>query len=76
VLEVPRREALRDAVLARLGVGFLFRAEIGNDTRLAHLDLPNGGAPSGVYVACLSEAAGLAVVDAFVDCALEISAAP
>jgi DNA-binding transcriptional LysR family regulator len=69
-------EALRDAVLARLGVGFLFRAEIGNDTRLAHLDLPNGGAPSGVYVACLSEAAGLAVVDAFVDCALEISAAP
>jgi len=73
VLEVPRRETLRDAVLAGLGVGFLFRAEIGNDTRLAHLDLPNGGAPSGVYVACLSEAKGLAVVDAFVSCALEIS---
>lgn len=55
VLEVGSREAVREAVAARLGVGAIFASELGNDPRLHPLVIRGNGLEAVEYAACLKE---------------------
>lgn len=59
---VPTREAVKEAVVAGLGLGFVLEGEFGADPRLAAVDLADALEPVGVYLLCHSEAADLPAV--------------
>lgn len=59
---VPTREAVKEAVVAGLGLGFVLEGEFGADSRLAALELVDALEPVGVYLLCHSEAADLPAV--------------
>ena len=65
VLEVGSREAVREAVAARLGVGAIFESEFGNDDRLHPLTIRDKGLEAVEYAACLAERRDDPVVRAF-----------
>ena len=59
---VPTREAVKEAVVAGLGLGFVLEGEFGADPRLAAVELVDALEPVGVYLLCHSEAADLPAV--------------
>lgn len=59
---MPTREAVKEAVAAGLGLGFVLEGEFGADPRLAALELVDAPRPVGVYLLCHSEAADLPAV--------------
>lgn len=65
-MEVTGREALKEAVVAGLGVGFLFAHEVEGDSRLTAVEFE--GAPSAaIYAVALRESLEIPVVRAFMD---------
>ena len=65
VLELGSREAVREAVLAGLGVGTVFAKELVLDPRLRSVDLAGSGLCAAVSLACLPERRELRAVQAF-----------
>ena len=65
VLEVGSREAVREAVAARLGTGVVFESEFGNDPRLHPLVIRGRDLEAVEYAACLKERRDDPVVRAF-----------
>lgn len=59
---MPTREAVKEAVVAGLGLGFVLEGEFGSDPRLAAVELVDALDPVGVYLLCHSEAADLPAV--------------
>ncbi|MEM7222273.1 MAG: LysR substrate-binding domain-containing protein [Pseudomonadota bacterium] len=65
VIEIGSREAVREAVAAGLGVGFVFEHEFGPDPRLHPLSLRDARLESTEYAVCLEERRPVRVVRAF-----------
>jgi DNA-binding transcriptional LysR family regulator len=65
VLELGSREAVREAVLAGLGVGTVFAKELVPDRRLRQVALQGAGLRATVSLACLPERRELRAVQAF-----------
>jgi aminoethylphosphonate catabolism LysR family transcriptional regulator len=65
VLELGSREAVREAVLAGLGVGTVFAKELVLDPRLRSSELASSGLTATVSLACLPERRELRAVQAF-----------
>ena len=74
VLEVGSREAVREAVAARLGVGAVFESEFGNDDRLHALTIRDSGLQAIEYAACLADRCDSPVVKAFLALLPELGA--
>ena len=64
-LELGSREAVREAVLAGLGVGVVFERELVPDPRLRSVALEGADLSAAVSLACLPERRRLRVVQAF-----------
>jgi aminoethylphosphonate catabolism LysR family transcriptional regulator len=64
-LELGSREAVREAVLAGLGVGAVFARELVPDPRLVALPIAGGKLAAEVALACLPERRDLRAVQAF-----------
>jgi len=69
-LELGSREAVREAVLAGLGVGAVFARELVPDPRLVVLPIAGGALGAEVALACLPERRDLRAVRAFFALAL------
>lgn len=67
VMEVGSREAVREAVAARLGIGTVFESEFGNDERLKPLVIRDRGLEAMEYAVCLAERRDSPAVRAFFD---------
>jgi aminoethylphosphonate catabolism LysR family transcriptional regulator len=65
LLELGSREAVREAVLAGLGVGTVFAKELVRDPRLRSVELAGAGLSAAVSLACLPERRELRAVQAF-----------
>ena len=66
-LQVNGREAVKAAVAAGVGLGFVFAHEAGEDARLAFVPLDGLGDCGGVYMVTLEESLDIPVVRAFVE---------
>ena len=66
LMEVTGREALKEAVVAGLGVGFLFAHEVEGDSRLTAIEFE---APprAAIYAVALRESLGIPAVRTFMD---------
>lgn len=64
-LELGSREAVREAVLAGLGIGVVFEKELVRDARLRCRSLAGADLSATVSLACLPERRGLRAVEAF-----------
>jgi aminoethylphosphonate catabolism LysR family transcriptional regulator len=64
-LELGSREAVREAVLAGLGIGAVFERELVPDVRLRQLAIEGAGLGATVSLACLPERRDLRAVKAF-----------
>jgi aminoethylphosphonate catabolism LysR family transcriptional regulator len=64
-LELGSREAVREAVLAGLGIGAVFERELIPDVRLRRLAIEGASLGATVSLACLPERRGLRAVQAF-----------
>lgn len=71
VLELGSREAVRQAVLAGLGVGTVFAQELVPDQRLRTLEIAGADLGAPVSLVCLAERRELRVVTAFFEIAKE-----
>ena len=71
-LELGSREAVREAVLAGLGVGAVFARELVPDPRLVVLPIAGGALGAEVALACLPERRDLRAVRAFFALALAL----
>ena len=67
VLEIGSREAVREAVVAGLGVGLVFESEFGRDGRLHALALADSPLEAVESAACLEDRRAVRVVRAFFD---------
>jgi len=65
VMELGSREAIREAVAAGLGAGFVLESELGADERLRALALKGAAVEGSEYVLCLPERRSLRTVEAF-----------
>jgi DNA-binding transcriptional LysR family regulator len=65
-MEVTGREALKEAVVAGLGIGFLFSHEVEGDQRLAAVDV-EGAAPAAIYAVALRESLEIPAVRTFME---------
>ena len=68
-LEVGSREAMREAVAAGLGVGVIFRGELGPDPRLAPVRVVGADLAVGEKLVCLARRAELPVIRALLELA-------
>jgi DNA-binding transcriptional LysR family regulator len=68
-MEVEGRESVREAVACGLGVGFVSRAELAPDPRIAIVAIDGAKLEMHEYVICLRERRRLGVVRAFLDLA-------
>lgn len=66
---MPTREAVKEAVAAGLGLGFVLEGEFGADPRLMAVELVDAPDPVGVYLLCHAEAADLPAVDSLLQLA-------
>ena len=66
-MEVVGREAMKEAIVAGLGIGMLFAQETAGDSRLGTVAL--AGAPPGtaIYAVSLAESLEIPVVRAFIE---------
>ena len=71
-LELGSREAVREAVLAGLGIGVVFARELVPDPRLQSLAIRGGDLGATVSLVCLAERRELRAVAAFFDVAHEV----
>lgn len=67
VWTVGSREGLREAVAEGLGVGAVFRSEVGHDDRVHALSVRNSPLATTEYLACLAERTGDRVIAAFLE---------
>lgn len=65
VVEIPSREAVKEAVAAGIGVGAVFDCEFADDVRLVGAPLDPQPAAHGVYAVSLRESVGIPAVEAF-----------
>lgn len=65
--EVTGREAMKEAIVAGLGVGVLFDHEAEGDSRLATVEIASPEGRAGIYAVALEESLDLPAVRAFVD---------
>lgn len=68
-LSLPSREAVKDAVIAGLGVGLIYASEVGEDQRLATVEIADAAEGTALYVVAFDDVQGLPAVSAFLDCA-------
>jgi DNA-binding transcriptional LysR family regulator len=66
-IEVPTREAVKEAAAAGLGLGVVLDRETGEDRRLATVEIADIGLKAGTYVVCLEETRYLPAVNAYFD---------
>ncbi|MGI6855100.1 LysR substrate-binding domain-containing protein [Mesorhizobium sp. 1B3] len=64
-VEIGSREAVREAVVAGVGVGILLEGELRGDKRLADVPLAGTSLMGGVYAVALKEAVEIPAVGAF-----------
>lgn len=64
-IEVPTREAVKEAAAAGLGLGVVLDREAGDDRRLATVEIADIDLAAGTYVVCLEETRRLPAVNAF-----------
>lgn len=69
MMEVEGREAVREAVLAGLGLGVVFESEFDAGTRLKALAIRDAGPTVAEYAVCLAHRRRLAGLRAFLDAA-------
>jgi DNA-binding transcriptional LysR family regulator len=65
--EVTGREAMKEAIVAGLGVGVLFDHEAEGDSRLATVEIAGPEGRAGIYAAALEESLDIPAVRALVD---------
>lgn len=65
-LEVTGREALKEAIVAGLGIGVLFAHEAEGDSRLAAIAFSAPEAQAGIYAVAMAETLEIPTVGAFV----------
>jgi len=68
-LELPSREAVKEAVAAGFGIGLAFATEIGNDRRIAAVEITDADETAFVHVVALQDVTGLPAVANFLDIA-------
>ena len=68
-LELPSREAIKEAVAAGIGIGLAFASEIGRDVRIAKVEIAGAETVNAVYVVGRAELISLPAIAAFLDCA-------
>ena len=64
--EVTGREAMKEAIVAGLGVGLLFAHEAEGDSRLATIEFSDATAGAGIYAVAQKESLGIPAVGAFI----------
>lgn len=70
-LELGSREAVKEAVAAALGVGFVLDREVGRDPAFVSLEILGAGLTAGEYLYCHRDLAGIGAIKAFIDVARE-----
>ena len=65
IIEIQSREAIREAVLAGLGIGVVFDNEFGNDPNLVALPIKQPELLVSEYIVCLQDRMRLANIKAF-----------
>ena len=65
-LEVTGREAMKEAIVAGLGVGLLFAHEADGDSRLAAVEIGGAEGRAGIFAVALEESLDIPAVRAFV----------
>ena len=68
-LELPSREAVKEAAAAGLGLGLVFDSELGADRRLAALTITDADDAAATCVVALQDIAGLPAIASFLDIA-------
>ena len=68
-LELPSREAIREAVASGLGVGLAFASEIGADRRIVSCEIEDAEKANSVYVIGSAELGAQPAIAAFMDIA-------
>ncbi|MGD1877653.1 MAG: LysR substrate-binding domain-containing protein [Kiloniellaceae bacterium] len=68
-LELGSREAVKEAVAAGFGVGFVLDREIGRDSALVEVEIAGTGLSAGEYLYCHKDLAGIGAIKAFIDVA-------
>ena len=68
-LELPSREAVKEAAASGLGLGLVFEAEIGADRRVAALTIADADDTAAMCVVALQDIAGLPAIARFLDIA-------
>jgi aminoethylphosphonate catabolism LysR family transcriptional regulator len=76
VLELGSREAVRQAVLAGLGIGPVFAQELVPDGRLRTLEITGADLGATISLVCLAERRELRTVQAFFEVAEAVTATP
>lgn len=66
-LEVTGREAMKEAIVAGLGVGVLFAHEVDGDSRLSSVEFADSPSRAGIYAVALKESLDIPAVGAFID---------
>ncbi len=66
-MEVTGREAMKEAIVAGLGVGVLFAHEADGDSRLSAIEIAGPAGRAGIYAVALEESLDIPTVRAFVD---------
>ena len=66
-LEVAGREAMKEAIVAGLGVGLLFAHEAEGDSRLAAIEFADAAATAGIYAVAQTESLDIPAVAAFIE---------
>lgn len=65
--EVTGREAMKEAIVAGLGLGLLFAHEAEGDSRLATVEIVGPEGRAGIYAVAMAESLDIPVVRAFID---------
>ncbi len=74
-IEAEGREAVRELVAARAGIGFVSEAEYGHDTRLRRIPLSGTALFMDETVVCIRRRRDLRAIRAFMDIAAQLSGA-
>ena len=66
-MEVVGREAMKEAIVAGLGIGVLFAQETAGDSRLGSVELAGAPRSAAIYAVTLAESLEIPVVRAFIE---------
>jgi DNA-binding transcriptional LysR family regulator len=72
-LELPSREAVKEASACGLGLGLVFDTETGADRRLATLTISDADHAAAMHVVALQDIAGLPAIAGFLDMARKLA---